>query len=409
MILLGSTGSIGVNTIKVTKAFNIPIESLSAGRNITLLNTQMREVLPQKIAIADSKDIPKLDNAFIKKHNISVYCGESGLLEMITDSQSALVVNALVGFAGLAPSLQAKQCSKKLALANKESLVVAGWLLKDYKITPIDSEHFGLWYLAQNTQFSRAQDSVNFQNLQDSKHSQNTQDSKKNQNPQNSHAQSGIKQLLLTASGGALRDMPLEKLANATPQEALKHPNWSMGQKITIDSATMINKLFEVLEARWLFGIERINALIEKNSLIHAFIEFVDGSLCAHICQSDMRLPIAYALNPTLARTQNIIAPLDLSALTDLCLAPIDTKRYPLWNLKSTLLSAPKLGVALNASNEIAVGAFLSGRIKFGTIEKIILRALEKFESSKNCTLANLDEIKELDSAVRKYSLAYCD
>ena len=399
MILLGSTGSIGVNTIKVAKAFNMPIEALSAGRNINLLNAQMREVLPQKIAIADSKDLPKLDDAFIKKHNISVYCGESGILEMIADSQSALVVNALVGFAGLAPSLQAKQCGKKLALANKESLVVAGWLLKDYKITPIDSEHFGLWYLAQNTQFSYAQDSKN---------SQNTQDSTNFQNPQDFPAQNGIKQLLLTASGGALRDMPLGKLANATPQEALKHPNWSMGQKITIDSATMINKLFEVLEARWLFGIERINALIEKNSLIHALIEFVDGSLCAHICHSDMRLPIAYALNPALARTQNIIAPLDLSALSNLSLAPIDTKRYPLWNLKDTLLSAPKLGVALNASNEIAVSAFLSGRIKFGAIEKIILHALEKFESSKDCALANLGEIKELDSAVRKYSLAFC-
>lgn len=379
----------------------MPIEALSAGRNINLLNAQMREVLPQKIAIADSKDIPKLDNAFIKKYNISVYCGESGILEMIADSQSALVVNALVGFAGLAPSLQAKQYGKKLALANKESLVVAGWLLKDYKITPIDSEHFGLWYLAQNMQFSHARNLKNPQNP-------HAQDSANFQNPQDFPAQSAIKQLLLTASGGALRDMPLDKLANATPQEALKHPNWSMGQKITIDSATMINKLFEVLEARWLFGIERINALIEKNSLIHALIEFVDGSLCAHICHSDMRLPIAYALNPALARTQNIIAPLDLSALSNLSLAPIDTKRYPLWKLKDTLLNAPKLGVALNASNEIAVSAFLSGRIKFGAIEKIILHALEKFESSKDCALANLEEIKELDSAVRKYSLAFC-
>ena len=407
MILLGSTGSIGVNTIKVAKTFNMPIEALSAGRNIDLLNTQMREVLPQKIAIADSKDFPKLDNAFIKKHKISVYCEESGLLEMIGDSQSALVVNALVGFAGLAPSLQAKQCGKKLALANKESLVVAGWLLKDYKITPIDSEHFGLWYLAQNTRFLHAQDFEN-PHARDSKNSQNTQDSTNFQNPQDFPMQSGIKKLLLTASGGALRDMPLEKLANATPQEALKHPNWSMGQKITIDSATMINKLFEVLEARWLFGIECINALIEKNSLIHALIEFVDGSLCAHICHSDMRLPIAYALNPVFARTQNIIAPLDLNALSNLSLTPIDTKRYPLWNLKDTLLSAPKLGVTLNASNEVAVNAFLSGHIKFGTIEKIIFHALEKFESTKDCALANLEEIKELDSAVRKYSLTFC-
>lgn len=407
MILLGSTGSIGVNTIKVAKTFNMPIEALSAGRNIDLLNTQMREVLPQKIAIADSKDFPKLDNAFIKKHKISVYCEESGLLEMIGDSQSALVVNALVGFAGLAPSLQAKQCGKKLALANKESLVVAGWLLKDYKITPIDSEHFGLWYLAQNTRFLHAQDFEN-PHARDSKNSQNTQDSTNFQNPQDFPMQSGIKKLLLTASGGALRDMPLEKLANATPQEALKHPNWSMGQKITIDSATMINKLFEVLEARWLFGIECINALIEKNSLIHALIEFVDGSLCAHICHSDMRLPIAYALNPVFARTQNIIASLDLNALSNLSLTPIDTKRYPLWNLKDTLLSAPKLGVTLNASNEVAVNAFLSGHIKFGTIEKIIFHALEKFESTKDCALANLEEIKELDSAVRKYSLTFC-
>ena len=177
MILLGSTGSIGTNTLKVANAFGLPIESLSAGKNIALFNTQIHQYRPKNICIADINDATKLDMAYIKAQNIRIFFGEEGLLDMIKASQSTLAVNALVGYAGLAPSLVIKQCGKKLALANKESLVNAGWLFADYPITPIDSEHFGLWYL---------------------------------------HTARAIHRLCITASGGALRDMPLDKLPFAT-------------------------------------------------------------------------------------------------------------------------------------------------------------------------------------------------
>lgn len=368
MILLGSTGSIGTNTLKVANAFGLPIESLSAGKNIALFNTQIHQYRPKNICIADINDAAKLDMAYIKAQNIRVFFGEEGLLDMIKASQSTLAVNALVGYAGLAPSLVIKQCGKKLALANKESLVNAGWLFADYPITPIDSEHFGLWYL---------------------------------------HTARAIHRLCITASGGALRDMPLDKLPFATPAEALKHPNWSMGQKITIDSATMVNKLFEVLEAYWLFGIQHIDAYIEECSAIHALVEFVDGSITAHISHADMQLPIAYALDEQKAKSMRLIPRFDMSALTNIHLKPIDSKRYPVWDLKSTLLAYPKLGIVLNASNEIAVGAFLDSHIDFGSISACILESMRYFDSIKTHALTDIQDIRALDSEVRAFSASW--
>ncbi len=368
MILLGSTGSIGTNTLKVASAFGLPIESLSAGKNIALFNEQIRHHHPRKICIADSEDLPKLDMSFIKSHNIQIFSGEEGLSEMIESSQSHLAINALVGYAGLAPSLKIKQCGKKLALANKESLVSAGWLFADYPITPIDSEHFGLWYL---------------------------------------HTARKIHKLYITASGGALRDMPLADLPSATPAQALKHPNWSMGQKITIDSATMVNKLFEILEAYWLFGISDIDAFIEEHSAIHALIEFVDGSITAHISHADMQLPIAYALDEQQAKHTRLIPRFDIATLAALRFSPIDVRRYPVWELKNTLLAYPKLGIVLNASNEVALHAFLDSRISFGKISACILRSVQYFESIKTHALADIQDIKALDSEVRAFSTSW--
>ncbi|WP_394996557.1 1-deoxy-D-xylulose-5-phosphate reductoisomerase [uncultured Helicobacter sp.] len=368
MILLGSTGSIGTNALKVATAFGLPIESLSAGKNIALFNEQIRRHRPKKICILDSEDLPKLDMPFIKAHDIEVFCTESGLLEMIESSQSTLAINALVGYAGLAPSLKIKQCGKKLALANKESLVSAGWLFAGYPITPIDSEHFGLWYL---------------------------------------HTSRKIHKLYITASGGALRDMPLADLPSATPAQALKHPNWSMGQKITIDSATMVNKLFEVLEAYWLFGLSSIDAFIEEHSAIHALVEFVDGSITAHISHADMQLPIAYALDEQQAKCVRLIPRFDIATLTSLRFSPIDVRRYPVWELKPTLLAYPKLGIVLNASNEVALRAFLDSHICFGDISACILQSMRHFESVKTHTLTHLQDIKRLDSEVRAFSASW--
>lgn len=368
MILLGSTGSIGINTLEVARTFCINVESLSAGRNITLLNSQIKEFLPKNVCIADPKDEARLDCQFLKKHNIRLYTGDNGLLELIAESESHLVVNALVGYAGLAPSLQAQRYKKKLALANKESLVVAGWLLGDYELVPVDSEHFGLWYLLRHAPLSK-----------------------------------NIKQLFLTASGGALRDMPLENMYDALPSAALAHPNWSMGKKITIDSATMVNKLFEVLEAFWLFKTKNIDALIEKKSLIHALAEFHDGSILAHISNADMKLPIAYALDSQKAAEHNLIDCVGIGALANLTFSHIDTSRYPLWNLKEQLLESPKLGIVLNASNEIAVDAFLHQQIPFGKIAELIFFAIEHFYESKDYDLASLKDIQALDHRVREF------
>lgn len=365
MILLGSTGSIGVNALNVAKAFGISVESMCAGSNIALLNKQITQFHPKRVCIANKQDSSKLVALDYK-----LYFGESGIEQMIADSSSKLVLNALVGFMGLSPSLKALECGKALALANKESLVAAGWLFQNANITPIDSEHFALWYLATN----RPKDS--------------------------------IEKLYITASGGALRDYPLESIQNAKLDEVLAHPNWQMGRKITIDSATMVNKLFEVLEARWLFDMTNIDALIEPSSTIHGLIAFKDGSFSAHLSSPDMKLPIAFALDKAKALDSSLIAPLHLETLS-LNFKPICTKRYPLWSLKEHILQYPKLGIVLNASNEVALNAFVEQKIAFGDISALILAMIEKFDNVKMQELSDLESIKALDSEVRSASLSY--
>lgn len=264
MILLGSTGSIGVNTLNIARKFNLNVEVLVAGRNIELLNQQIKEFKPKKVVIDKAEDIPLV-------HHKNVFFGEEAILQAIQESETSTVVNALVGFLGLKPTLKAIECGKKIALANKESLVVAGKFIDQTKLKPIDSEHFGLWYLLQNKK---------------------------------------VDSMMVTASGGSFRDYPLDKLQNVSIKEALEHPNWSMGNKITIDSATMTNKMFELMEAAWLFDIRKLDAIIETKSLIHAFINFADGSTTAHIANASMQLPIAYAILGSC--DEQILKPVDL-------------------------------------------------------------------------------------------------
>ncbi|PAF41393.1 1-deoxy-D-xylulose-5-phosphate reductoisomerase [Helicobacter sp. 11S02596-1] len=359
MILLGSTGTIGVNALEIAQRFDICLESMSAGRNIDLFNAQIARHSPKKVAIIEPKDLKKLQPKGAK-----VYVGADGILEMIEESASSLVLNALVGFAGLAPTLQSLKCDKTLALANKESLVSAGWLIDTSKIIPIDSEHFGLWYL-------------------------------KNNRP--------IKKLLITASGGAFRDAPPQDIPYKSAHEALQHPNWKMGKKITIDSASMVNKLFEVLEAKWLFKTDNIDGYIERTSSIHALIEFVDGSTTAHFASPDMKLPIAYAINAKKALQTPIIANMELEKIQTIRFEPIDTKKFPLWQLKDTLIKNPYLGVILNASNEIAVKKFLDAKIPFGYIVAIVEKSLEKFEFELK-DLQTQEGIIALDNEVRTFA-----
>ena len=264
MVLLGSTGSIGVNALEICKKFSIDVEVLVCGTNIKLLNKQISEHNPNIVVVSNKEDVKKVN------HN-KVYFGQEAILNTIKDSSSKLVVNALVGFLGLRPTLTAIEAGKKVALANKESLVACGAFIDSSNIQPIDSEHFGLWYLMQDRPVSK---------------------------------------MIITASGGAFRDWDLEKLKYATLEDTQKHPNWSMGQKITIDSATMVNKMFELLEARWLFGEGEYDAIIETKSLIHAFIDFKDGSTTAHFAHANMQLPISYAINQQMK--ENILSHVDL-------------------------------------------------------------------------------------------------
>lgn len=382
MIILGSTGTIGVRALEIACKFGKHIEAIAAGRNISLLNSQIARYRPQKIAIAFEEDFDKLE-----PQGGRVFVGQSGICEMIEECQSGLVLNAIVGFAGLLPSLHAQKCGKKLALANKESLITGGWLLDRSAITPIDSEHFGLWYLLNNPN--------NINQHTSNQHTINPHTD--NQTNQTQH----IKRLIITASGGAFRDMELESIPRATKSQALKHPNWQMGQKITIDSASMANKLFEVLEAYWLFGCKQVSAFIERSSSIHALVEFVDGSTTAHFALPDMSLPIAYALDSHKAHSIKILDSLDLSALGALRFESIESVRYPLWELKDTLLDNPKLAVVVNAANEVAISKFLRDEIVFGEIAKIVFDALERFESQVK-DLQEYESIAALDMRVRE-------
>lgn len=352
MILLGSTGSIGVNTLNIARKFNLNVEVLVAGKNINLLNEQIKEFKPKKVVISDKSDI-KLVN------HTNVSFGEEAILEAIENGTSKTVVNALVGFLGLKPTLKAIECGKKIALANKESLVVAGKFIDQTKLNPIDSEHFGLWYLLQNKK---------------------------------------IDSMLITASGGSFRDYPLEKLSTVSIKEALNHPNWSMGNKITIDSATMINKMFELIEAAWLFDTKKVDAIIEPKSIIHALINFKDGSTTAHIANASMELPIAYAI---LGRcNEEILKPVDLLELAQLNFKKIEVDRYPIWNLKDEVLNNLDLGVILNAANEVAVQKFLNSEIGFLDISKISIEAINRFGSLK---ANSIEDVFEIDKEVRGY------
>ncbi len=345
--LLGSTGSIGTNTLEVCERFGIEVEVLVAGHNVELMRKQIKRFKPRIVVSANKAhfDAPV------------VLYGEEGILEALRLAKSELVVNALVGFLGLRPTIESLRLGKRVALANKESLVVAGKFLDRDKITPIDSEHFGLWYLLQNPFLA--------------------------------------KKLILTASGGAFRDWPIEDIKKASLQEALKHPNWEMGTKITIDSATMVNKLFELLEAYWLFGITDIDAVIEPSSLIHAAVEFVDGSTTLHMSQTDMKLPIAFALG---VRDKPILKPVDLLGKS-ITFLPIDPKRYPVWSIKDELLAKPLKGVVLNAANEAAIERFMEGSFGFWQISEAILKAWERFDKEPG----KLEEIFLIDKEVRTY------
>lgn len=353
MIVFGSTGSIGINALKLAALKNIKISALACGENITLLNEQIEKFKPEFVAIKNSKD----------KHQVKhkkIFIGQKGLEQILELCNDDFLLNAIVGFAGLKSTLKAKELGKKIALANKESLVVAGNFLKKAKIIPIDSEHSALKFLLKD---------------------------KKN-----------IQKLYITASGGAFYKSKIKDLKNVSVKDALKHPNWSMGAKITIDSATMANKLFEIIEAYHLYGFKNIDALIEPKSLIHAMCEFKNGASTAYFSYADMKLAISEAIFEK--RNTKILKAIDFVKLPSLKFHKISPKKYPIFILKDELLSKPDLGVIINAANEVGVQNFLEGKCGFLDIANTIFKALAHFGVPK---ISSIEEVFEYDYKTREY------
>ncbi|MGH2267873.1 1-deoxy-D-xylulose-5-phosphate reductoisomerase [Campylobacter taeniopygiae] len=353
MIVFGSTGSIGVNALKLAALKNIKISALACGENIKLLNKQIQAFKPQFVAIKNAKD------KHLVKHD-KVFIGQAGLEEILQNCQDDFLLNAIVGFAGLKSTIKAKKLGKKIALANKESLVVAGNFLKGAKIIPVDSEHSALNFLLKD---------------------------KKN-----------IKKLYITASGGAFHKSKIKDLKDVSPKDALKHPNWAMGAKITIDSATMVNKLFEIIEAYHLYDFKDIDALIEPKSIIHAMCEFKNGATTAYFSKADMKLAISEAIFST--HETQILDPIDFVKLSSLKFYEISTRKYPVFKLKDWLLKEPNLGVIINAANEVGIENFLNYKGNFLDISKTIFKALDHFGVPK---ISSIEEVFEYDDKTRKY------
>ena len=367
--LLGASGSIGLQTIDVIEQHPdcFVLVAMSIGKNIQVIDKILQKHTPKLLCVQREEDAFLLSE---KYHDIEIVFGDEGLLRIAEYADYDVLVNALVGFAGLKPTLQAIQHKKDIALANKECLVVAGHFIQEavkkhqVQLLPIDSEHSAI-----------------FQALQGNK-------------------KSNIRRLLITASGGSFRNLSREDLHDVTKADALKHPNWTMGDKITIDSATMMNKGFEVIEAHWLFDVdyENIEVLLHKESVIHSLIEFVDKSVLAQLGIPDMRLPIQYALSfPD--RIELAVDSYDFSTKTELHLEPIDFARYPLLELAFEIgKKGGNLPAVMNAANEVAVRAFLDEKIPFLKIEEYVIAACKHFEYIEEVTL---EDIFYYDNAAR--------
>lgn len=350
LALLGSTGSIGTNVLAVVRQFpeRFRIVGLSAGRNIALLAEQVREFAPDCVAISDPDLVAPLAELLPARYRARILCATEGNCAVATHAEADMVVSAVVGSIGLLPTLAAIQAGKDVGLANKETLVMAGRLVMEavrrsgVRLLPIDSEHSAIF---QALEAGRNED---------------------------------VAKLILTASGGPFRTWDEQRLRGATPDQALAHPNWSMGRKISIDSATLMNKGLEVIEARWLFDVspKQIEVVVHPQSIVHSMVEFRDGSVVAQLGIPDMRIPIAYALSYPQRLPLNLPR-LTLSQCSDLCFAQPDMERFPALGLAFAALAEGGVKPAvLNAANEVAVAAFLDGRIGFTRIAEVVTRAL---------------------------------
>jgi 1-deoxy-D-xylulose-5-phosphate reductoisomerase len=373
--ILGSTGSIGRSTLDVIarNLDNYQVAALSAGKNIELFEQQIRSFRPEIVAVADKKSADKLSK---RVNGVEILSGAEGINSVASYGNSDLVISAIVGSAGLLPTLGAIRAGKTIGLANKEALVMAGEIVmaeakkKRIKIIPVDSEH-----------------SAVFQCLE-------------------GHRKKEVRRIILTASGGPFYKRKKEDLRHITAEEALQHPNWSMGKKITIDSATLMNKGFEVIEARWLFDLSprMIDVIIHPESIIHSLVEFRDRCCLAQMSMPDMRGPISYALAYP-ARLDDPIPALDLGGIGTLTFRKPDNGRFPCLSYAyEALETGGTLPSVLNASNELAVLAFLQNRIGFHDIPVVIRKTLDGHSAGP---AGSLEPVLEADRWARERAGKY--
>ncbi len=370
--ILGSTGSIGTQTLQVVEEHPEVFEvyAITANTRVDELIAQARKFMPEAVVIADESKYPKLKEA-LSHLPIKVYGGYEAICQIVESKPIDIVVTAMVGFSGLRPTINAIKAGKAIALANKETMVVAGELITALAIEhrtpilPVDSEHSAI-----------------FQCLAGEMHNK-------------------VEKLILTASGGPFRTFTKEQMEHVTRQQALKHPNWSMGAKITIDSASMMNKGFEVMEAKWLFGVgaEDIEVVVHPQSVIHSMVQFEDGAIKAQLGTPDMRLPIMYALTYP-ARLSSSFERIDWNTLKELTFEKPNLELFPnLQHAYTALAQGGNIPCVVNAANEICVAAFLEERIKFTDMPKLIERAMEKATYILKPTL---DDYLETDREIRE-------
>jgi 1-deoxy-D-xylulose-5-phosphate reductoisomerase len=372
IIILGSTGSIGTNTLDIVRRFpeEFRVVGLTAGSNIERLEEQVRAFRPEAVAVGTEAAARTL-RARCAGVPVEVLSGEDGIAQVAAMPGAELVISAIVGAAGLMPTLAAIRSGKHIALANKEPMVMAGKLMQEearkhgVRIFPVDSEHSAI-----------------FQSLE-------------------GHRIEDVRRLILTASGGALWTLTKEQLQDVTPERALQHPNWKMGSKITIDSATLMNKGLEVVEARWLFDIpeSRIDVLVHRESIVHSLVEYEDRSMIAQLGLPDMRTPISYAMRYP-ERMPLDLPSLDLTEIGTLTFCKPDHDRFPCLRLGyESLRIGGSMPAAMNAANEVAVDAFLNGGIRFVEIADVIRQTMD---AHAHRNVECLDDALEADRWARE-------
>jgi 1-deoxy-D-xylulose-5-phosphate reductoisomerase len=379
LLVLGATGSVGRSTLDVAARHldKLEVVALAGHRDVDGMLELVRRFAPKVVALADADAARRLRQA---QPGCEVLAGDQAICDLAAEAGSDTVMSAIVGAVGLSPTLAAIRAGKRVLIANKEPLVMAGALMMgearrcNAAIIPIDSEHNAIFQCLPSAYRC-------------------------------GEVPRGVRRLVLTASGGPFRDTPLEALARVTPREAVRHPNWSMGPKISVDSATLMNKGLELIEAAALYGLppEALDVVVHPESVIHSLVEYVDGSSLAQLGQPDMRVPIAHALAWP-ERWESGVGGLDLASLGRLRFEPPDLNRFPCLRLaRHALASGGNLPNALNAANEIAVEAFLNGRIGFPGISQMVESCCESAASAGLPQAASLESVAQVDAWARAW------